>query len=49
MYSPTLGRFLQTAPIGTKDDLNLYTYVSDDPIDGLDPTGQDTYIINRDV
>ena len=27
----------------------LYTYVNDDPIDGLDPTGQDTYIINRDL
>lgn len=49
VYSPTLGRFLQTDPIGTKDDLNLYTYVNDDPIDGLDPTGQDTYIINRDL
>jgi RHS repeat-associated protein len=39
MYSPSLGRFLQTDPIGTKDDLNLYAYVGDDPIDRVDPSG----------
>jgi RHS repeat-associated protein len=38
-YSPKLGRFLQTDPIGTKDDLNLYTYVYNDPVDGMDPAG----------
>jgi len=39
VYSPVLGRFLQTDPIGYKDDLDLYTYVGDDPIDGRDPSG----------
>ena len=38
-YSPKLGRFLQTDPIGTKDDLNLYAYVYNDSIDRTDPSG----------
>src|SRR3954469_10376101 len=39
IYSPTLGRFLQMDPVGYKDDLDLYDYVGNDPVDGRDPTG----------
>jgi RHS repeat-associated protein len=39
-YWPQGGRFLSTDPVGYAADLNLYTYVGNDPTDKTDPTGE---------
>jgi RHS repeat-associated protein len=39
IYSPTLGRFMQTDLIGYGDGMNWYNYVGGDPVNAGDPSG----------
>ena len=49
MYSPGLGRFMQTDPplvFGCyADGPNQYAYVGNDPMNGIDPTGLSTIVV----
>jgi len=46
--TPSEARFLQVDPVGYKDQMNLYAYVGDDPLDRADPTGMDAIVLVQD-
>ena len=49
IYSPTMGRFMQTDPIHYGDGLNLYGYVGADPVNRIDPSGLRTFCWMEDA
>lgn len=46
-YDPQLGRFISEDPIGFDGGINPYTYVENDPLNTIDPLGQDGVGIDR--
>jgi len=38
-YFPDVGRFMQQDPAGMVDGANVYAYVGNDPVNGVDPSG----------
>jgi RHS repeat-associated protein len=49
VYSPRLGRFLQTDPIFYADDMNLYGYTGNDPLSRRDSSGTYSCEVNGAV
>ena len=42
-YDPSTGSFLTPDPLGYQDSSNLYAFAGGDPVNGRDPTGEQSY------
>jgi RHS repeat-associated protein len=44
-YDPSIGRYVQSDPLGLEAGLNTYGYVDADPLRKADPTGENTIVL----
>ena len=47
MYNPETGRYLSPDPIGLEGGLNLFVYTENDPVNGIDPEGLETWVCTK--